>query len=154
MGEVEHFYAPERSFIVTFFLARIWAINANQLIVKISTCSPYRLVNPVCQTFKVTIFRAGDDSKMLRVLAMQPEKVFSIEREHNPLFGDSKRQNILVWYFLVGFVGLVRCQHVAAFLPQHLNDFGRKILVRVNPCHVQASSFSRISSSISSLCVR
>jgi len=124
------------------------------MIVKISLCCFYCLINPVRQTLKVTIFCAGDDSKVLGVLAMQPEKVFSIEREHNPLFGDSKRQNILVGNFLVGFVGLVRCQHVAASLPQYFDDFGGKILIRVNLCHVQASSFSRISSSISFLCVR
>src|SRR5262249_42940488 len=97
------------------------------------------------------IVGANDDARMRLLVLVQPDEIGTIKGQHRALLRDSKGQHVTVADSLIGPTRLVGRQHVVTQYAKLFDYAVVEILVGMESGHGrQASSFSRIASSISS----
>lgn len=84
---------------------------------------------------EIQIERARDDSRMIRLLAMQPKAVATIERQDDSSFEASERQDLRIGNSLPGALEVSQGRHVVATGFQRFHHRQRKVLVGEQPCH-------------------
>lgn len=92
-------------------------------------------MNPLCQRVKVGIHSTDNDPGMIGVFIVQPDKVFAIECDQDPLPFSCKRQHFVVRDGLPGVTTVLSRQDIMAQVTQRFNGRQGKILIAVEGCH-------------------
>lgn len=103
---------------------------------------------------KVCVLTTNDDSGMATILLVQTDEVAPIDGHDSPTVGSSEVQHFGIGHPFAGPTDVARSQNIVPQPPQHVDDWLRKVFVRVQARQSQASSFSRICRSISALWAR
>jgi hypothetical protein len=123
-------------------------IDAKQLAVKRPDIR-YGFMDALSQSLVVQILRTHNYAGVLpRCRVVKGDEISPVKGQHSATLFRRETQDIHVRDALSRFSGLVRRENVMAQLPERLNRTFWEVLVRVEARH-QASSFARISASIS-----
>jgi len=106
-------------------------------------------VNPGCESEEVGIPRADHDPGVSRGLPVKANEVPTVLRQDDPVVGNGRGKNLVVGHLFPGEAAVRNRNHVVPEVPEFGDGFERKVLIGVQACRRYASSFSRISASIS-----
>lgn len=98
---------------------------------------------------EVRVKRARNDAAMAAVGIVQSDEVTAVQSEQCAGVCGSERQHVLVRHRLAGLSGFLNRHGVMLKFAEFLDDLPREVLIGVQACQSQASSFARICSSIS-----
>ena len=92
-------------------------------------------INTASQCGQIVVGSADDNASVLPVGGMKANKMPSVVRDYNPLFGNRCCQNLLIRSSLTGDSAFGCSPHIVPKLTQSLHDAKRKILVCGEPSH-------------------
>ena len=88
-----------------------------------------------CLTHEIRVIGADNDTCVSRLLVVQADEVFAIEREHRTPKADRQRQDFLVLNGLLRFSGFGHSQHIMSQSSELLDNGAGEVLVGVQNRH-------------------
>lgn len=94
-------------------------------------CGYNALVNTSSLSDKIFVKSTDDNTRVIRLLLMQGDKMLAVYREKYPIVSTGKFQDLLVAYALISLTCFLTSQDVMAKLSECLNYWQWEILIGV-----------------------
>lgn len=113
-----------------------WVANHTDELVGEVTCSVNSDVDSPRKVREVTILRADDDARVVRVDPMELNEVPAVDGQHTAVGLDGESEDGGVFDALIRFPNIVCGEHVMSHKAEMSHHSDREILIGIETCHL------------------